>query len=58
MFFQLNGVKFKMNHIFQYLKTVTGEIRESAYKMFFATLSVSEMKGKNREKNLQDGITL
>lgn len=35
-----------------------GEIRDSAYKMLFATLSVLEMKGKTKEKNLQDGISL
>lgn len=59
MVFQLNGVKFKTDYcIFQYLKTVTGKIRDSAYKMLFATLSVLEIKGKNKEKNVQDGIAL
>lgn len=52
MFFQLNEIKFKINYcIFQYLKTVTREIRDSACQMCFATLSVLEIKGKNKEKN-------
>ena len=42
-------INAKMNYcIFQYLKTVTEEIGDSAYKTLFAMLSVLEMKGKNK----------
>lgn len=58
MFFQLNELKFKSNYcIFQYLKTATREIRDSAYQMCFATLSVLEIKGKNKEKNYVMALT-